>query len=83
MTTFGAILLIASWIVCIWIGRNTGRNSGYNLGYNRGYHQCAKDYNIEDVSVLDYYQDREFEKKTGIYEAREFENQLKGKRKIK
>lgn len=70
MKTF---LLIVSWIIVGWIGYKVGKNSGYNLGYNRGYHQCCEDYNLYDkerISRLEYFQDRDFEIKTGIYQER-------------
>jgi len=61
--------------------QSVGDNSGYNLGYDRGYHQCAIDYNIKEVGVLDYFQDRDFEIKTGIHQSREFEKEIKGKKR--
>lgn len=75
------ILLILSWIIVGWIAYRTGKNSGYNLGYDHGYHQCARDYDIKDVSPLDYFQPRDFEVETGIAQARELEKKLKGEYK--
>lgn len=76
--------LVAAFVVGILVGRKIGWNGGFNLGYNRGYHQCCKDYDLyekEGISQLDYFQDRKFEIEKGIYEARELERELKGKRR--
>ncbi|MDP2930263.1 MAG: hypothetical protein Q8N56_01480 [bacterium] len=81
MPTLG-YLLIAACVICIWIGRKSGRDAGYSIGYHHGYKQCCEDYDLykkEGIDRLSFFQERSFEIKEGIHEAREFEKELKGK----